>query len=159
MMRSESRPLGIANRQRKARPRRADIRLLLDRILDQEGEPRGVNVVFVGERTIRRLNRIWMEEDAPTDVLSFPLGEPPPGIPASAVPVGEIVVCVPVCERAARERRVRLSEEIARMLIHGTLHVLGYDHATARQIARMRPLERRHLAWCRRQGLQVVAGA
>jgi probable rRNA maturation factor len=113
-------------------------------------------VVLVGERTIRRLNRVWMEEDAPTDVLSFPLGAPPPGLPASAVPVGEIVICVPVCARAARERRMTLSDEIARMLIHGTLHVLGYDHATARQIARMRPRERRHQAWCRRRGLRVV---
>lgn len=115
-----------------------------------------MSVVFVGERSIRRLNRQWMEEDAPTDVLSFPMGSPPPGLPPSAVPVGEIVVCVPVCERAASERKVTLDDEIARMLIHGTLHVLGYDHATARQIARMRPRERRHLAWCRRQGLRVI---
>lgn len=155
-MRSESRPLGIVNRQRRARPCRAEIRRLLDRILDEEREPRGVNVVFVGERTIRRLNRLWMDEDAPTDVLSFPLGSPPPGFPAFAAPVGEIVVCVPVCENAARERRTSLSDEIARMLIHGALHVLGYDHATARQTARMRPRERRHLAWCRRQTLRVI---
>jgi probable rRNA maturation factor len=113
-------------------------------------------VAFVGERAIRRLNRLWMEEDAPTDVLSFPMGSPPPGLPPSAVPVGEIVICVPVCERAARDRGGAPGDEIARMLIHGTLHVLGYDHATARQIARMRPRERRYLAWCRRQGLRVI---
>lgn len=113
-------------------------------------------MVFVGERIIRNLNRVWMDEDAPTDVLSFPLGAPPPGIPAVAVPVGEIVICVPVCERAARERRVELSDEIARMLVHGALHILGYDHATARQIARMKPRERRYLAWWRRQGLGVM---
>lgn len=113
-------------------------------------------MVFVGERIIRSLNRVWMDEDAATDVLSFPLGAPPPGIPAVAVPVGEIVICVPVCERAARERRVEVSDEIARMLVHGALHILGYDHATARQTARMKPRERRYLAWWRRQGLGVM---
>ena len=112
--------------------------------------------MFVGERAIQQLNSLWMGEDAPTDVLSFPLGAAPPGVPEQAVPIGEIVVCVPVCERSARARNVGLSDEFARMLIHGTLHVLGYDHANARQAARMRPRERRHLAWFRRLRLRLV---
>ncbi len=119
-----------------------------------------MEVAFVGERTIRRLNRDWMGEDRPTDVLSFPFGEPLPGEPPeAATPAGDVIICVPVCERAAAARRIPLDREIARMLIHGTLHLLGYDHATARQAARMRPRERRAMAWYRRQGLCVMEEA
>jgi probable rRNA maturation factor len=97
-----------------------------------------------------------MGEDTETDVLSFPAGPPSPGPDQAAQSVGEVIVCVPVCERSARARRVSLSDEIARMLIHGALHVLGFDHGTARQRARMKPRERRYLAWARRRGLQIV---
>ncbi len=155
-MPSHARPHGIANRQRRSRPRRDDIRILLDHLLDAEGERRGLAVALVGERTIRRLNRDWMDDDAPTDVLSFPMGAPPPGPAAETIPAGEIVICVPVCERAASARRAALHDEIARMLVHGALHVLGYDHARDADARRMRPRERRYLAWYRRRGLRVV---
>ena len=147
---------GIANRQRRARPRKAVVGLLVDRVLDCENEPRGLSVVFVGERTIQRLNRQWMAEDRPTDVLSFPLGDPPPGSDPAAVALGEVVICIAVCARQARERRVPLHDEVARMLIHGTLHVLGFDHARSKEAASMRARERRHLAWYRRRRLRVV---
>jgi probable rRNA maturation factor len=150
------RTLEIANRQRRASPRRAEIRALLDHLLDAEGEERGVTLAFVGEETMRRLNRDWMGEDRATDVLSFPCGPGPEGLPASLLPAGEVVICVPYCERSARSRRVSFQDEIARMLIHGSLHVLGYDHRTTAQKRRMHPRERRYLAWWRRQGASVM---
>ena len=97
------RPHVIANRYRGGRTRRAEIRRLLDHLLDLEGERRAVSIVLVGERTIRRLNRTWLDEDRATDVLSFPM-ESMPGPPPEAVPVGEVVVCVPVCSREAARR-------------------------------------------------------
>jgi probable rRNA maturation factor len=156
-MQGSDRPLGIANRQRKARPRRGDIRALLDHILVGEGEARGVDIAFVGGRTIRRLHRDWMDDDSETDVLSFPAGPPLPGPEGSQQSAGEIIVCIPVCERSASARRVPLHDEVARMLIHGSLHVLGFDHGTARERSRMKPRERRYLAWYRRRGLEVLA--
>jgi probable rRNA maturation factor len=156
MMEGARRLHEIANRHRAARPRRRDLRLLLDHVLDEEGEERAVSVAFVGERAIRILHAAWMGDDTPTDVLSFPTGAPPSEELAAAYPAGEIIICVPVCSRAAGRRRIDLHDEIARMVIHGALHVLGYDHVTAKQARRMRPRERRYRAWYRRSGLRVM---
>lgn len=155
-MREPARPLAIANRQRRARPRKGDIRSLLDRILAAEGVEGGLEIAFVGERAIRALHRDWLGDDTVTDVISFPLGPPLPGPVALAVPIGSVAVCVPVCEREALARRVALHDEIARMLIHGALHVLGFDHDTPPKRRRMRAMERRHLAWYRSGRLRVV---
>lgn len=155
-MREHARPLAIANRQRRARPRRGDIRSLIDRILASEGEEGGLEVALVGERAIRALHRDWLDDDTITDVISFPLGKAVPGPDASAVPIGSVAVCVAVCERAAAALRVPLHDEIARMLIHGTLHVLGYDHDTPPKRRRMRARERAYLAWYRKGRFEVV---
>ena len=156
MMRETARPLAIANRQRRARPRRGDILLLVDRILTSEGEDGGLEIALVGEGTIRALHRDWLDDDTVTDVISFPHGKPLPGPDAAAVPIGSVAVCVAVCERSAEALHVPLHDEIARMLIHGALHVLGYDHDTAPKRNRMRARERRYLAWYRRTRLEVV---
>lgn len=114
-------------------------------------------MAFVGERVIRRLHRNWMGEDSVTDVLSFPSGPAVPVPPGGEeVYLGEVVVCVSVCESASRRRRIALHLEIARMLIHGTLHILGYDHERVSDARRMRARERRYLDWYRRKGLRVV---
>ena len=147
----------IANRRQRVRLRREEVVRLLDHLLDIVGEPRGASVVLVGDRTIRRLNRTWMGEDKTTDVLSFPMGDPPPGPAPDDIPLGEIAVCVPVCERAAAARGRPLHDEIARMIVHGALHLAGHDHATRRQAARMRPIERRAMRWARRTGIRVVS--
>jgi probable rRNA maturation factor len=129
---------------------------LLDHLLDAEREPRGCSVAFVGERTIRRLHRDWMGEDTATDVMSFPHGNPPPGIDPEDASIGEVVVCVPVCEQSSRKRGLPLHDEVARMLIHGTLHLLGYDHASQEERSEMQRRQRRYLAWYRRNGLEVM---
>jgi probable rRNA maturation factor len=105
---------------------------------------------------MRRLNREWMESDSVTDVLSFPSDDPPPGTAEEEATLGEVLICVPVCEKEARRRAIPLSDEIARMLIHGTLHLLGYDHGTKAQKRRMRSREKRYLAWVRRHRLRLV---
>jgi probable rRNA maturation factor len=155
-MQHGQRPLEIANRQRRARPRRGDIQSLLDHILEAEGEARGCSVAFVGERTIRRLHRDWIGRNSVTDVVSFPLGDPPPGADPDDASIGEVVVCVPVCQESSRARGLPLHEEVARVLIHGTLHLLGYDHALPDQRSEMKLRQRRYLAWYRRSGLEVM---
>jgi probable rRNA maturation factor len=157
-MRRTARPLAIANRQRRARPRSGAIRLLVDRVLDSEGVPGGLEIAFVGERAIRRLHRDWLDDDTVTDVISFPMGDPVPGPAAASVPIGEVVVCIRVVDRAARALGAPLHEEVARMLIHGMLHVLGYDHDRPGRAARMAIREKKYLAWYRRRGLRVMSG-
>jgi probable rRNA maturation factor len=129
---------------------------LLDHVLDAEREARGCSVALVGERTIRRLHRDWIGKDTATDVLSFPHGDPPPGVDPEDASIGEVVVCVPVCERSSLARSLPMHEEVARMLIHGTLHLLGYDHASPGERNEMQRRQRRYLAWYRRSGLEVM---
>lgn len=71
---------------------------------------------------MRALNREWQAHDEPTDVLSFAL----PG-PAGVV-TGDVYICPSVARVHAREHDVPVREELIRLVVHGTLHVLGYDH-------------------------------
>lgn len=88
--------------------------------------PREVSVLFCGDARMRTLNRRYRRRDSSTDVLAFPAGETEGGL------LGDIVVSVPYAARQARRRREPLSREIDRLLVHGFLHLLGYDHETDR---------------------------
>lgn len=81
-----------------------------------------ISVTFVGPSRMRALNRAWKRHDRPTDVLSFALPGP------DGVLAGDIYVCAAVAAEEARAAAVPLREELIRLVIHGTLHVLGYDH-------------------------------
>lgn len=81
-----------------------------------------VTVTFVGPAGMRVLNRVWKGHDRPTDVLSFTLRPPGGGIAA------DVYICAALARAAARELGIAPAEEIARLVIHGTLHALGYDH-------------------------------
>jgi probable rRNA maturation factor len=84
--------------------------------------PREVSVYFCGDRRMRALNRRYRRKDRPTDVLSFPAG--------GGGLLGDIVISVPYATRQARRRRQPASAELDRLLLHGYLHLLGYDHET-----------------------------
>jgi probable rRNA maturation factor len=86
-----------------------------------------LSVLFVGDRAMRTLNRRYRGIDRPTDVLSFSLRE---GEFASIQPdvLGDIVIGVPVAARQAAAAGHPLAREIDLLLIHGLLHLLGYDH-------------------------------
>jgi probable rRNA maturation factor len=72
---------------------------------------------------MRTLNRTWRGKDSPTDVLSFPSGEPGGFL-------GDLVIDVPYAGRQARSRGHTLAREVQILLAHGVLHLLGYDHET-----------------------------
>jgi probable rRNA maturation factor len=111
------------------------------RVLDGEDvSGSALSVLFTNDETVRELNREFRGYDESTDVLSFGLSElAKPAVdgeergefvlpPDSELPLGEIVISVPTAERQAAEHgRVR-DHELAHLLIHGILHVLGYDH-------------------------------
>ena len=106
-------------------------------------EVRGeVTVMLVDDAAIRALNRRFRGKDKPTDVLAFDIGD---GGDASE-PFGDVVVSVQTARRQAREYRAPLVEELQRLLVHGTLHLCGYDHYERREAARMHSLTRRLLA-------------
>jgi probable rRNA maturation factor len=107
-----------------------------------------LSVSFVGDATMRRLNREHRGKDRTTDVLSFPQYEPfaAPTRAAGGEPellLGDIVVSLDVAARQAAEYDAALDAEIERLLVHGLLHLLGHDHEEPRERAAMRREERR----------------
>ena len=84
-----------------------------------------VSLMVVDEDQGQQLNRDYRGRDYPTNVLSFPADLPPElGLPL----LGDLVVCAPVVAREAAEQDKALDAHWAHMLVHGTLHLLGYDH-------------------------------
>ena len=90
------------------------------------GEP-GVSVVVVDGRTIRALNKRFRGIDAMTDVLTFDAD------PAEYPYMGEIILCLSVAKRQARQFGRTVQQEVALLFVHGILHLCGYDHGTARE--------------------------
>ena len=101
-----------------------------------------LSVTLLGDRAIARLNREWLGHDGTTDVLSFPL------FADGEAPVGDVYIGVPQARRQAEALGVTLREELCRLAIHGTLHVLGYDHpeSNARERSKMWRTQERILA-------------
>jgi rRNA maturation RNase YbeY len=98
-----------------------------------------VTVVLTTDRAIRALNRKYRGHDRATDVLSFDIGS---GL-AKSEPFGDVVISVETARRQAREYDAPLQTELVRLLVHGTLHLCGYDHQERRDAARMHGLTRR----------------
>ena len=85
-----------------------------------------VTVVLAGDSTLRRLNRTFRNKDKATDVLSFPAGRD--GEPDGSRPLGEIVISVACAGRQAKAEGHSVAAELRLLVIHGYLHLLGYDH-------------------------------
>jgi rRNA maturation RNase YbeY len=102
--------------------------------------PIQLEVNFVEEREIRLLQRNFLQDDSATDVITFDLGAAPDGWRVAA-----IAVCVPVAKNYAAQYGVSLREELLRLIIHGALHLLGYDDHTAVGRKRMRYAENKIL--------------
>ena len=105
-----------------------------------------VSVRIVDADEMQSLNRDYRNINKPTNVLSFPAGLVK-GLPeAEPVPVGDIVVCAGVVSDEAAEQKKALADHWAHMLVHGTLHLLGFDHEADAEAAAMEALETRILA-------------
>lgn len=115
------------------------------RVLEAEDAPAcELSVTVTDDETVRALNREYAGEDEVTDVLSFSLREgeefaaPPDGV----LRLGEVVISYPTAERQAGEGGRSTEAEIAHLLVHGVLHLLGYDHAAPDEERLMRARER-----------------
>lgn len=104
-----------------------------------------VSVLLTGNGRIRELNAVYRKIDRPTDVLSFPMEDP--------YMLGDIVISVEKARAQAGEFGVSLDEEMARLLVHGLLHLLGYDHVRGgRQAAKMKKAEDELMGTLRKEG-------
>jgi probable rRNA maturation factor len=96
-------------------------------------------VTFCDDAEIQALNAHWRETDKPTNVLSFPT----PGPLAEKLLLGDIVVGYETVAREALEQGKSLSDHVAHMIVHGFLHLIGYDHEAPEEAETMEALERR----------------
>ncbi len=106
-----------------------------------------LSVVLTGDAEVRKLNRLYRKKDKTTDVLSFPLLEGVGFLKGKlrTVALGDVVISVPQTRRQAREQGKDFHGELALLLAHGILHLLGYDHGTKAEEKRMFSLQDRLL--------------
>jgi probable rRNA maturation factor len=120
------------------------VQLARDALLDEGIASGELTLLFVDEQTIADLHDVHMGDSEPTDVLSFPL-DAEAAIAASIddVPLllGDVVVCPAVAARNAPEHSGTFTDEIALLIVHGVLHVLGHDHADPQEEQKMRARE------------------
>ncbi len=125
-----------------------DVEALLSRALNQVaavmGESGGVEVLFTDDAEMRALNRQWRGFDKPTDVLSFP--SEGPGEPGQPEPLGDLALGFETALHDAEAMGRPFDAHVSHLLIHGFLHLLGYDHIETEDAAVMEPLEARILA-------------
>ncbi|HEY1504930.1 MAG TPA: rRNA maturation RNase YbeY [Stellaceae bacterium] len=115
--------------------------------LGQSGKKIGaaeLSLVLADDATVRDLNARWRAKDMPTNVLAFASDEPPgKGKP---VLLGDVVLAYQTVAREAKEQEKPLADHLRHLVIHGVLHLLGYDHVKAVPAKRMEALETRILA-------------
>jgi len=104
--------------------------------------PAEVSISLVGPKKMAELHEQFMNIAGPTDVLTFELDHDPRG----RVTAGEVVVCVAVARREARQRNIDLNHELLLYALHGVLHLSGYNDLTPREHAKMHKEEDRILA-------------
>jgi probable rRNA maturation factor len=121
--------------------------------LGRLGEGREIAVRIVAERESRALNKLWRGKDKPTNVLSFPAPElTTRGRPRDEpVPLGDLVICAQVVRQEAERDGKPLQAHWAHLVVHGALHLVGYDHEAGRH-ERLR-MERREISVLKRFGI------
>jgi probable rRNA maturation factor len=100
----------------------AAVRRAVEAVLDGERAEAQVSVTFLGRDAMRRMNAEYKGHDRPTDVIAFPLAGP------DGLVVGDVYICPWVARREAAARRVPPRQEFVRLVVHGTLHALGWEH-------------------------------
>jgi probable rRNA maturation factor len=106
--------------------------------------PRDIAILLTDDAAVRDLNRRFRGQDKATNVLSFP-APPTPGNPPGA-PLGDIALAFGVCQAEAGVQGKPLADHLRHLVIHGVLHLAGYDHHGADDAARMERIERDLLA-------------
>lgn len=102
-----------------------ELKMIAEKVLDYYGrKDEDITVIFCGNRLIKRLNREYLSRNRPTDVISFPINE----MTEDGKYLGDIVISVAYASNSAKERGETLENEIKILLIHGILHLLGWDH-------------------------------
>jgi len=130
-------------------PTQQDIQLWLDTLLSyQQLDNKEITVRIVDDAEIHQLNQQYRDKDKATNVLSFPFEMPelvlPDGVhldESMSNFLGDIVICAQVVKQESKQQNKMIGHHWAHMLIHGTLHLLGYDHIKERDAQEMEGIE------------------
>ena len=127
-------PVHMQSHVRRVTFDQARLDRLAREILSEIGEASAeLGILFVGDQRMRGLNRRYRGKDRTTDVLAFAMRE---AFHASAGLLGDVVIAVPTAVRQAKEGQRSLEEELTVLLVHGVLHLCGYDHERSEKEAR-----------------------
>jgi len=111
--------------------------------------PVEISVLLTGDDEVRRLNAEWRDKDKPTNVLSFPMVDPDDlrhaKVAGPELLLGDIVLARGICASEARDKGLAVEQHAVHLLVHGTLHLLGYDHQAEQEAADMETREIRAL--------------
>jgi probable rRNA maturation factor len=145
--------LDLARGTRAWAPARSRMNTWAAAALGKRGEGREVAVRVVVASESRELNKLWRGKDKPTNVLSFPAPELIKGAKPgdAALPLGDLVICAEVVRREAIRDGKPLQAHWAHMVVHGALHLVGYDHEAGRR-EQLR-MERREISVLKRFGI------
>ena len=145
---TEKLQVAVQRRVKAWAPRAGDIATWAGTAIGRRAAGGELGVRVVGSAESRRLNARYRGKDKPTNVLSFPPAPLPDGA-ADSRPLGDLVICAQVVRSEAREQRKPLQAHWAHLVVHGALHLIGYDHEREAEAKRM---ERREIAVLRRLG-------
>jgi probable rRNA maturation factor len=107
-------------------------------LTQQRAQPEStLTIVVTDNESVAVFNRQYRGVDAPTDVLSFPADEPPVEIPDEPPYLGDLIIAYPYAAAQAEREHHALGDSLALLVVHGTLHLLGYDHDTSENRAAM----------------------
>lgn len=120
----------IVNNQRKYKLEWETFRTFAETAVEEisEAEQKNFTVAFISDRRMRELNKTFREKNSTTDVLSFPFD--PNEFELGEETLGEIVISIEQAEKQAAENDLTLASEIKQLILHGILHLCGYDHET-----------------------------
>lgn len=141
--------LDVQRRVRAWAPRNADLARWAGSALGRRAAGREMGVRVVGPAESRRLNARYRGKDKPTNVLSFPAAPLPPRARNAIHPLGDLVICAQVVRTEAHAQGKPLRAHWAHLVVHGALHLIGYDHEREPDARRM---ERREITVLRALG-------
>jgi probable rRNA maturation factor len=113
-------------------------------VAGQSPKELSLSLLLTGDEAVRRLNHTFRGQDKPTNVLSFPAPAPPGGLKPR--PLGDVALAFETVVREAESEGKTLADHARHLIVHGTLHLLGYDHGTDAEAERMEALEVEALA-------------
>jgi probable rRNA maturation factor len=144
-------PILISNKQKTIRIDRRKIRKKAEKLLRDLAHPDAeLSILFVNDEEITRLNELYLKRSGPTNVISFPMYSPDfPGIHPEIL--GDVVISMETAGREAEQEAISLEAKTDWLLVHGILHLLGYDHEKAKDARIMFKKEKELLDLLRRK--------